>query len=208
MNPHPKFVPCERASGLRLVQMSHPALKHNRQRVDYAEEEDVQNLHAAIFREEPDLRVSIRPFSLWVLVVCGLTIFLAGFFSARYGRNVPDTGPDRGNPPLSQANLQSLHTGAGSETALDKTVAHANAPAVVHVVIKNMKFDPPIMEVERGDMVEWKNEDITPHTATSTAFDSASIAPDKSWRHTFTEAGSFPYTCTFHPDMKAVVTVK
>jgi mono/diheme cytochrome c family protein len=86
--------------------------------------------------------------------------------------------------------------------------ANANAPAVVQVLIRNMKFNPPSLEVKKGDIVEWKNEDITPHTATSATFDSASIDPDKSWRHTFTEAGSFPYTCTFHPDMKAAIIVK
>ncbi len=79
---------------------------------------------------------------------------------------------------------------------------------VVHVVMKNMKFDPATIEVKSGDTVEWTNEDITPHTSTSAKFDSASIDSDKSWRHTFTETGDFPYACTFHPDMKGAVIVK
>jgi len=74
--------------------------------------------------------------------------------------------------------------------------------------MKNMKFSPATIEIKKGDTVEWKNDDITPHTATSATFDSASIAPETSWRHTFAEAGSFPYICTFHPDMKASVVVK
>jgi plastocyanin len=41
-----------------------------------------------------------------------------------------------------------------------------------------------------------------------TGFDSGSIDPEKSWRHTFTEAGELPYFCTFQPEMKAAVVVK
>jgi len=79
---------------------------------------------------------------------------------------------------------------------------------VLHVAMKNMKFSPATIEIKKGDTVEWKNDDITPHTATSAAFDSGSIASDAGWRHTFTQAGSFPYYCTFHPEMKGTVVVK
>lgn len=84
----------------------------------------------------------------------------------------------------------------------------AGQPAIVQVLIRNMQFSPATLEVKKGDVIEWKNDDLTPHTATSPVFDSGSIEPDKSWRHTFTDAGSFPYACTFHPDMKASVVVK
>ncbi len=177
--------------------------KHLRQGVDYEETANVRNLHASIEPEEGDPRISIRPFSLWALVVCGLTIFFVGFCSARYDRNLNDAIVNSSNPPQSQPNVQSAQA-----TAVSSTVADTNAPAVLQVTIKNMKFDPPTLEVKSGDVVEWKNDDITPHTATSATFDSASIEPEKSWRHTFTEPGSFPYHCTFHPDMKAAVTVK
>jgi plastocyanin len=64
------------------------------------------------------------------------------------------------------------------------------------------------IEVKQGDVVEWKNDDLVPHTATSTSFDSGTIASGESWRHTFTNAGTFSYACTFHPAMKGVVNVK
>jgi mono/diheme cytochrome c family protein/plastocyanin len=109
---------------------------------------------------------------------------------------------------FTQPDLEAVPAEANLPGGDQAAAANANAPAVVQVVIRNMKFNPPNLEVKKGDVVEWKNDDITPHTATSATFDSASIDPDKSWRHTFTEAGSFPYTCTFHPDMKAAVIVK
>lgn len=109
---------------------------------------------------------------------------------------------------FTQADLEAVPSETNLPAGDQPPVAKVDAPAVVQVMIRNMKFDPPNLEVKKGDVVEWKNDDITPHTATSTTFDSASIDPDKSWRHTFTDAGNFPYTCTFHPDMKAVVVVK
>jgi plastocyanin len=190
------------------ARMSWPPDEHPRQGIDYADTTNVQKLHAGIQREKADGRVTIKAFSLWMLVVLGLAFFFAGFFSARHGAEFTATNLDRGNPPPAQSTLQAVQTGTASASAVQSTVAHANAPMVAHVAMKNMKFSPATIEIKKGDIVEWKNDDITPHTATSATFDSASIAPETSWRHTFAEAGSFPYTCTFHPDMKAAVIVK
>ena len=183
-------------------------MMHHRQGVDYAETADVQNLHAAIRREARDGRVTIKPFSLWMLVVCGLVFFFAGFFWARQSVDFTTTNVDRGNAELAQSTMPAVQTSAASTSAPQSTVADPNAPVVVHVAMRNMKFNPATVRVKKGDTVEWKNEDITPHTATSASFDSASIDPDKSWKHTFGEPGDFAYSCTFHPDMKAVVIVK
>ena len=79
---------------------------------------------------------------------------------------------------------------------------------MIEVVIENMRFTPATVEVKAGGTIEWKNSDLTPHTATARTFDSQSIEPDGSWRYTFKTAGEFPYACTFHPDMKATVVVR
>ena len=195
------------ADSTERVDMISPSPEHPHQDVDYEESTDVQNLHAVIGREERSPRVTIKPFSLWALVVCGLAIFLAGFWWSRSVSNSADVSLHLGNRLQSEQNLQTLP--ANRAVAVPSAVRDANAPMVVHVIIKNMKFEPPALEVKSGDVVEWKNEDITPHTATSARlFDSGSIDSDKSWRQTFTEPGDFPYSCTFHPEMKAVVIVK
>ncbi len=85
----------------------------------------------------------------------------------------------------------------------------AASPNVIEVVMQNMQFSPATVEIKKGDAVEWKNDDITPHTATSSSFgDSGPLGSGQSWRHTFTETGNLPYACTFHPNMKGVVIVK
>lgn len=87
-------------------------------------------------------------------------------------------------------------------------IANSGALAVVQVSMRNMKFNPQTLKVKKGAVVEWKNDDLVPHTATSASFDSGSLGPGKSWRHTFTKAGQFSYVCTFHPMMTGVVIVK
>ena len=52
--------------------MSQPTLQRDRQCVDYGEEQNVQKLHAAVRREQRGGRVTIKPFSLWMLVIWGI----------------------------------------------------------------------------------------------------------------------------------------
>ena len=124
---------------------------------------------------------------------------LFGRISGRHAADFTATNVDRGNPPAAQSTLQAVQTDAASASAVQSTVAEANAPLVVYVAMKNMKFSPATIEIKKGDTVEWKNDDITPHTATSATFDSGSIASDAAWRHTFTEAGNFPQYADISP---------
>jgi plastocyanin len=209
LDPHPEFVPWRADFGSAgLLRMSHPTLQRDRQGVDYGEQQNAQKLHAAVRREKRGGRVTVKPFSLWMLVIWGIVFFFAGFFSVRHGSDFTATNVNRGNPPAAQSTLQAVQTGTASAIAVQSPVADGNAPLVLHVAMKNMKFSPATIEIKKGDTVEWKNDDITPHTATSAAFDSGPIASDADWRHTFTQAGSFPYYCTFHPEMKGTVVVK
>src|SRR5436190_7488596 len=85
------------------------------------------------------------------------------------------------------------------------------APATAWVSIQALKYLPETIEIRKGETVEWDNKDLTPHTVTfqtSGNVNSGSIDVGMSWSHTFTQAGSYPYFCTFHPEMKATVVVK
>ena len=209
VDPRPESAPWRADFGpAGLLRMNQPTLQRDRQGVDYGEEQNVQKLHAAIRHEQRGGLVTIKPFSLWMLVIWGIIFFFAGFFLARHGADFTATNVDRGNPPAAQSTPQAVQAGTASASVVQSTVADANAPLVVHVAMKNMKFSPATIEIKKGDTVEWKNDDITPHTATSATFDSGSIASDAAWRHTFKEAGNLPYTCTFHPVMKGTIIVK
>ena len=83
--------------------------------------------------------------------------------------------------------------------------------ASAQVTIQALKYSPETIEIRKGETVEWINNDLAPHTVTSQAadtFNSGAIDPDSSWSHTFSQPGTFPYYCTFHPEMKATVNVK
>jgi plastocyanin len=87
-------------------------------------------------------------------------------------------------------------------------------PKVVTVVIREFKFVPANVTVHVGDIVEWKNEDIVPHTATADgaaqkpAFDSGTIRKGAAWRYFARKKGAYNYTCTFHPNMKGKLIVQ
>jgi len=89
--------------------------------------------------------------------------------------------------------------------------AAARPAAATHtVVIENLQFSPTDLTVNRGDRIVWVNKDLFPHTATAQGkvFDSQSIAANASWSYVASKPGTYPYSCIFHPTMKATLTVK
>ncbi|MEV7526368.1 cupredoxin family copper-binding protein, partial [Streptomyces sp. NPDC091371] len=79
------------------------------------------------------------------------------------------------------------------------------------VRIKDFKFAPAELKVSAGAKITVTNEDSAPHTLTATdayAFDTGTIEAGKS--ATFTapsEPGSYPFFCSFHPQMKGTLIV-
>jgi mono/diheme cytochrome c family protein len=55
-----------------------------RQGTDYAEHEEVQQVHAAIQREKREPLVGLEPLSIWLVVVYGLALFFGGAYLARF----------------------------------------------------------------------------------------------------------------------------
>ena len=85
-------------------------------------------------------------------------------------------------------------------------------PQTHTVAISELKFQPPVLTVKVVDTVEWKNDDIVPHTATSTTkpkkFDSGILPVGSSWKYVVTKRGTYFYNCTLHPNMKAELIVR
>ena|SRR5215472_2765446 len=87
-------------------------------------------------------------------------------------------------------------------------------PKVVSVVIREFKFEPATVTVHEGDTVEWKNNDIVPHTATADegaqkpAFDSGTIHKGAAWRFVARKKGTYNYICRLHPNMKGQLIVQ
>ena len=115
-------------------------------------------------------------------------------------------------PPLSRwlTALAILLVAAGS--GCRRASAKVEEPAVTHhVIIENMKFTPAVMNLRPGDKIEFKNQDLVPHTVTDKesppAFDSGVIQMGATWDFTAVHAGTFNFRCTFHPTMEGSIVV-
>lgn len=106
--------------------------------------------------------------------------------------------------------------------------AAQKSPAPTDVSIAGFAFEPPRIEVDRGDSVTWVNRDDIAHTVTSGrpkrqgipgvsddrdaepdgTFDSGTMELDDAFTHTFGEQGAFVYYCAIHAGMKARVVVR
>ncbi len=98
---------------------------------------------------------------------------------------------------------------ATTPAATSRSPAKA-AARTVSTGIKNINYLQPRLQITVGTTVEWKNSDPLPHsvTATDKSFDSGLIQPGKTYRHTFTKAGTYNFYCIPHPFMKGVVVVR
>ena len=95
--------------------------------------------------------------------------------------------------------------------ALVLGVPHARAASTITVEISDFAFQPGTVTIQVGDTVTWTNLDGAAHTATDTGpqalFDGV-MANGESFSYTFTQAGTFNYFCTFHPEMTGTVIVQ
>jgi plastocyanin len=87
----------------------------------------------------------------------------------------------------------------------------AQTPArLTHRVrITKFTFEPALIEVRAGDVIEWTNQDLVPHTATANdhSWDTGSLENGVTSRIVMRAPGMFAYRCAFHPHMEGVVTV-
>jgi len=104
--------------------------------------------------------------------------------------------------------------GFPSRARAGRPTSSGGARKTVTVVIRDFKFEPATLTVDAGDTVEWKNDDIVPHTVTAdgegqkTAFDSGTIQTGAAWRSVARNKGTYNYTCTLHPNMEGKLIVQ
>ena len=82
-------------------------------------------------------------------------------------------------------------------------------PKVHTVEIKQMKFQPAELFVQKGDTVIWINNDIVPHDVTeesSKAWTSSLLPVGQSWSLVVTKSSD--YYCSIHVVMKGKLVVQ
>src|SRR6266542_2234974 len=86
------------------------------QGMDYGEQADVQQVHAAVQREKREPRVGAEPLSIWLIAIYGLAVFFGGAYLGRYSGNFISGGLDpMGAPP--PAKKAAAGPGGGEQAA-------------------------------------------------------------------------------------------
>ena len=82
-------------------------------------------------------------------------------------------------------------------------------PNIWSVSIEDFYFEPANAAIQPGDTIVWTNEGSHPHTVTADdgSFDSGTLQPGQSFRHTFRNPGTVTYHCSIHPFMTGSVSV-
>ncbi len=107
---------------------------------------------------------------------------------------------------------------SGANNAKGKNQTSAIPPNAVTISILqgasvqgNPAYDPETAQASIDQTVAWKNDDSSPHTATSgKLFDSGIINPGDSYTIAAKKigAGEHDYSCTIHPYMKGKIVIK
>jgi plastocyanin len=95
-------------------------------------------------------------------------------------------------------------SGGGAQTPV------ADAGPDVAVDIRDFDYLPRDLTIDAGATVTWTNYDGAPHTSSDKdgAWDTGRLNKDQSGALTFDEPGAYSYFCTYHPYMKATLTVR
>ena len=110
--------------------------------------------------------------------------------------------------------VASITAVACASTSGSSATTASAAPAKAVVTIKGFAFSPATLEITKGTVVTFTNNDSATHTVTSGANRTKDGKFDKQLSGstedsvTFDTAGTFEYFCTIHSSMKGTVTVK
>ncbi len=90
--------------------------------------------------------------------------------------------------------------------------APAPAPGATgsSITISNFAFSPASITVPAGTTVTWTNKDSPTHTVSAKdgTFDSGNLATGATFSYTFSQKGTFEYSCKLHPSMSGKVIVE
>jgi plastocyanin len=114
----------------------------------------------------------------------------------------PKTSPTPAGtlPPISSS------SGSGSEMSVPAT---QSSSGTIEIAIQNFAYSPATITITTGSTVEWTNKDSASHTVTAVdgSWGSDNLAQDDTYSHTFDQAGTYEYKCSFHASMKGTIVV-
>jgi plastocyanin len=132
-----------------------------------------------------------------VTLAAGAVLFLAACSSGG-ATTAPSTAASAAPPST-----------AASPAAGGAACSESSAAGEVSVSIENFTFSPADITAKVGQTVTFTNGDSAPHTATldDGSCTTPNIATNASDGLMFTAAGTYPFHCNVHPNMKGTITV-
>ncbi|MGA9138666.1 MAG: cupredoxin domain-containing protein [Methanocella sp.] len=76
------------------------------------------------------------------------------------------------------------------------------------VLIKDFKFQPDSITIQKGDTVTWTHPGSASHTVKFADSESPVLKNGATYSKTFDQTGTFDYSCGIHPYMKGKVIVR
>ncbi|HEX2168241.1 MAG TPA: SdrD B-like domain-containing protein [Longimicrobiales bacterium] len=129
----------------------------------------------------------------------GVSIFTALAAAAYDVEVVPPTGLELEEGETARKRVT---TTAGAEASVGFALAEVPSAGVVEVELSGISFQPSDVTISPGTTVRWIYRSGGPHTVTpdghSTWTSATLTAPDQTFEHTFTTAGTFAYYCSPH----------
>jgi plastocyanin len=109
--------------------------------------------------------------------------------------------------PSAEASMEA--SAEASAPAAGDVCAESAAAGEVSVSIENFAFNPADIQATVGQTITFTNGDSAPHTATldDDFCGTPNIGSGSSDGLIFTAAGTYPFHCAVHPDMKGTITV-
>ena len=98
---------------------------------------------------------------------------------------------------------------AGATKPASAAPASTGKTKTVEIKVAEMSFTPAMATANVGDTISWVNVGKIAHTVTAKdgSFDKTPIAPGERFNYVLRKEGSFPYVCTYHPGMDAMLMV-
>src|SRR6266498_3321179 len=143
--------------------------------------------------------------AVFVVVFAAVFAALAAYDAISGSNMADDMGnmmKDMGDMMDGKDGMDGMMGGGGPETA-------GSASGRGEVNIESFQFQPTTMNVTRGTVVVFTNDDSAPHTATAKDgnFDTGRLNKGESGQLTFDRPGTFEYVCNFHSSMSGRVVV-
>ncbi len=172
----------------------------------------------ASYKESPYVK-ALTVIFISAAVVGGGTFYIFGLVTPKVPseEDAVQGQQGAGNKSSTSQNESASAAGISGTSGNDTNATVSSSGPVVGVSILpgasapgNPSFDPAVLNVSKGDSIEWTNNDNTPHTVTSSVdkgqtFDSSLIMANDTFLLQTSDLSEdrYDYFCTLHPFMKA-----